>query len=83
MKTTKIIRRSEALKRLASSRTPSGRLALCPCPYDTGKYKWEGSEEPYIGREQEVADDIDCLYVERRQDSDGAYCRVMCLTGRD
>jgi hypothetical protein len=79
MKKLKIITRRQALSRLADSLFRSGGT-LSPFPLDTGKYKWYGSESSYIGREVDASDSVDCVYVERRQDSDGVYCRVMCMT---
>lgn len=46
----------------------------------TGKYKWTGSAKYYLNRELNASDHILATYVERRQDSHGAYACIMCVT---
>lgn len=44
----------------------------------TGKYKWHGTAAHYLGREVD-AKGVLAVYIERRQDSDGAYALIMCV----
>jgi len=48
--------------------------------YDSGKYAWNGSAKEYEGREvNDLGGRVHAAYVERRQDSDGAYAQIMCI----
>lgn len=47
--------------------------------YDSGRYKWYGSESEYVGREVSVPEHVKALWVERRQDKDGPYASVFCV----
>lgn len=47
--------------------------------YCNGKYQWHGSAKHYIGKEVECSSNVLTIYVERRQDSHGAYARMMCV----
>ena len=47
--------------------------------FDSGKYKWTGSQKNYIGREVQDIPTVHAVYVERRQDSNGPYAQIMCI----
>ena len=47
--------------------------------YCNGKYQWYGTANYYIGKEVECSSNVLAIYVERRQDSHGAYARMMCV----
>ena len=70
----KIVKKSEAMKILKSN-TGSKIVKFC-----TGKYKWEGSQKTHIGREVVDNQDVLAVYVERRQDSDGPYAQMQCVS---
>ncbi|CAM8227663.1 DUF987 family protein [Providencia stuartii] len=69
-----IIRKSAAMK--IHQQHLGSRLAR----YCRGKYKWVGNSEHYIGKEVPDCRGVLAVYVERRQDRDGAYACVMCVT---
>jgi hypothetical protein len=49
--------------------------------YDNGKYVWSGSQKDYIGKEiDDLNGSVKAAYVERRSDTDGPYCQVMCVS---
>lgn len=55
---------------------PDSRLAR----YCAGKYQWIGKNDHYIGKEVPDCRGVLAVYIERRQDRDGAYTCVMCVT---
>jgi hypothetical protein len=71
-----IIRRSEA--RTIKRQTPGAYTF----PYCTGKYKWNGSEKSWLGKDVGASSDLLAVYVERRQDVHGAYAKMMCVLNR-
>ncbi|KXS55056.1 MAG: hypothetical protein AWU57_559 [Marinobacter sp. T13-3] len=74
-RTLNIVTKAEATRILNA--TPGARRF----PYCTGKYAWSGSAKDYLGRPVENApDDVKAVYVERRQDQDGPYAKMMSIT---
>jgi hypothetical protein len=58
--------------------------SLTPIKFDSGKYKWLGSQRAHMKHSQDEIErkagkDIEAVWFERRKDSDGVYCQVMCL----
>lgn len=50
-------------------------------PYCTGKYIWdEEGQKQYVGQFLEVHEGVVSVWVERRQDSEGPYAKMMCVT---
>lgn len=80
MKTLKIISKKQANDEMIKSLFQGTRTATNKMKYDSGKYKWTGSQKDYIGKECKVSDDVVALWVERRADKNGAYAQLMCLT---
>ena len=76
MKSMKIVTRSEGM-RIAKANPKSTVMKYC-----TGKYKWKGSQQDYVGKVEEVFDDVLALWVERRSDRDGPYALLMCCSER-
>jgi len=74
MKTVTVVKKSVAMSVLKDQE--NCRIMK----YDGGKYEWHGSAKYYFGREVEVRDNIKAIWVERRQDSHGAYAQFMCVT---
>lgn len=50
--------------------------------FDAGKYKWTGSSADYIGRDVLDISFVRAVYVERRQDQEGAYAVLMSISER-
>lgn len=48
--------------------------------FDKGKYKWLGSQKTYIGKEVIDIEGVHAVYVERRQNKNGAYAQLMCIS---
>jgi len=68
-----IIKKSEAMKILAAA------PKAYKFKYDSGKYKWSGSEADHVGLEVTDFDGVLCVYVERRSDNDGPYTQLMSI----
>lgn len=76
MSVIKVIKKSEAAKiiKQQNSEISIGK-------YDGGKYEWTGSQNHYIGKEvNSLGEKIKCVWVERRNDSNGAYAQIMCAS---
>jgi hypothetical protein len=48
--------------------------------YCTGQYKWSGSVCHYSGREIKDIHGVLAVFAERRQDRDGPYIVLRCVT---
>ena len=46
----------------------------------TGKYKWTGRASDYIGKDVPDLRGVHAVYVVRRNDSDGAYAQMRCIS---
>ena len=76
----KIISKKEANSILTNSLfKPVNGKTLSIGKFDSGKYKWHGSQKHYIGREVHDIERVHAVYVERRTDSDGPYAQIMCI----
>jgi hypothetical protein len=81
----KTITKRKADKLLVESLfNPGG--SLTPIKYCTGKYNWLGSQKACIAHygeklKEQLAkkDHVKAVWFERRTDSDGVYCQIMCL----
>jgi len=69
-----ITTKSNAIKLKASNTIP-----LEVRKFDNGKYTWNGSSKPYIGRHIPDLNGVHAVYVERRTDSDGPYAQLMAI----
>lgn len=79
----KIISKKKAMKILEDSLfTPVNGHTLSINKFCAGKYKWLGSASSYAGKEVTDIPNVHAVYVERRQDKDGAYARLMCVSER-
>lgn len=77
----KIISKSEANKILIDSLFhPVNGKTLNVNKFDAGKYTWHGTAKHYIGREVPEIKGVHAVYVERRQDSEGPYAQIMCIS---
>ncbi len=47
--------------------------------FDKGRYKWTGRAADYVGKEVPRVTDVEAVFPERRQDSDGPYCVLRCV----
>lgn len=74
MPTINVVSKANALK-IKSNNSGSRIMKYC-----NGKYAWNGSAKYYHERVVEVGDHILAIYVERRQDANGPYARMMCVT---
>jgi len=80
MKTIVIGTKAQADKIIVESLfKPVNGHTLRAMRYDMGKYKAK-PDMPYVGSMLNVADDIYAMYVARGKDSDGPYCKMMCVT---
>jgi len=80
---TMIIVSKTAANQILRNRFPNDHIALIKMKYDSAKYKWKGSAKEYIGAEvSDVSSRIHAIWVERRQDKEGAYAQFMCYTER-
>lgn len=75
----KIVSKREANKILVASLFKAGGT-LNVNRFDCGKYKWHGSQSHYIGKDVPDLKGVKAVYVERRQDSDGPYAAIMCIS---
>lgn len=76
--------KSQADKILVKSLFESGG-SLTAMKWDSGRYTWKGSQRAHMAASADelnsMADErIKAIWFERRKDSDGIYCQVMCLT---
>jgi len=71
----KIVKKSEAMKYL---NTNTKIEKFC-----TGKYAWTGSAKDHYGKEVTDIDGVLAVFIERRQDSDGAYGQLRCVSKRN
>ena len=51
--------------------------------FDSGKYKWSGTQKDYIGKEVQKLPGVEAVYVERRQDRYGVYAQFFSVTNMD
>jgi len=75
-----IVSKRDANKILTDSLfSPINGKTLSIGKFDSGKYKWHGSQKHYIGKKVTDLCGIHAVYVERRTDSDGPYAQLMCI----
>ena len=77
----KILKKSEADAMLVAS-VFDRKGSLTPVKYDSGKYKWLGSQQAHIdasASELEKRGGAVAVWFERRADESGPYCQVMAL----
>ena len=51
--------------------------------FDSGKYKWSGTQKDYIGKEVQKLPGVEAVYVVRRQDRYGVYAQLLSVTNMD
>ena len=68
----KISKKSDALKLVGAG---SKQFKFC-----SGKYKWTGSVQDWIGKDVQDIDGVVAVYAERRQDRYGAYTQLMSVS---
>lgn len=73
MEQLQIIPKKDAMKILQTN--PNYKKAK----YCAGKYKWYGTAKHYEGRKLDKLNDVIAVYVERRQDKDGAFAQIMAV----
>jgi len=79
-----IIVSKAAADKTLRNRFLNDHIKLIQMKYDSAKYKWEGSAKEYIGNEvSNVSSDVHAIWVERRQDKEGAYAQTMCYKEMD
>ena len=84
MKESIVTTKSKADKILVNSLFDAS-VSYSPVKYDIGKYKWLGSQKAHINAfsaelEAKAGAHIKAIWFERRTDTYGAYCQIMCLT---
>jgi len=73
----KIVKKSEAMKILKTDKSAT-ITKFC-----TGKYAWNGSAKDYYGKEVPDCTGVLAVFIERRQDDDGAYGLMRCVSKRN
>lgn len=51
--------------------------------FDSGKYKWSGTQKDYIGKEVQKLPGVEAVYVEGRRDRYGVYAQFLSVTNID
>jgi len=69
----KIVKKSEAMKFM-------GLEGVKEMKFDSGKYAWNGSAKDYYGKDVVDLPDVLAVFIERKQDSEGAYGQLRCVT---
>ena len=76
----KVIKRKAAKEILMRSLFhPVNGKTLSIGKFDSGKYKWTGTQDDYVGREVQDIEWVHAVFVERRKDKDGVYAQLMCV----
>jgi hypothetical protein len=76
-----VIAKKQAMAILTDSLfTPINGNSLNIEKFDSGKYDWSGKAANYIGKQVPDITGVHAVYAERRQDSNGAYAQMMCIS---
>tara|TARA_R100000541_G_scaffold24896_1_gene34559 strand:- start:2538 stop:2777 length:240 start_codon:yes stop_codon:yes gene_type:complete len=76
-----VISKKQAMEILTDSLfTPVNGNSLNVAKFDSGKYEWTGKAANYVGKQVPVISGVHAVYAERRQDSNGAYAQMMCIS---
>lgn len=75
-----VITKKQAMSMIVDSLfVKSDKGTLKKAKFSGGKYAYNGSVKPYIGRDVPDIRGVKAVYPERRTDKEGAYVQLMCI----